>query len=72
MFPDGERDRFDEVDVQVSFEPGDPPCGHVTRVDPLAPTGGQGAQQPHALVPFTGWLGLLRVLSDLLAELDGP
>lgn len=60
------------MDVQVSFEPGDPPCGQVIRVDPLPRTSGQGAQPRHVPVPFAGWLGLLRVLSDLWAEPDEP
>ncbi len=60
------------MDVQLSFEPGDPPRGHVTRVDSLGPPGEKDAQSPDATVRFEGWLGLLRVLSDILAEPDEP
>ena len=52
------------MELRVTFEPGEPPCGHVAlvvrpgkEVDPI---------------PFIGWLGLLRVLSDLFAEPDDP
>jgi hypothetical protein len=43
------------VVVEIVFEECDPPSGRVA---------GQGADP----VPFVGWLGLLRVISELLTE----
>jgi len=57
------------VDLCVTFEDGTPPCGHVTLLHLLRPDTCQG---PDVAIPFVGWLGLLRVLSDLLAMPADP
>jgi hypothetical protein len=56
--------------VTVTFWNGDPPCGHISIVKPMVPGDGARLREPAAAVAFTGWLGLLRVLSDLLARSD--
>ena len=53
------------MELRVTFEPGEPPCGHVALM-------GRPGRELGAAIPFIGWLGLLRVLSDLFAELDKP
>ena len=59
-----------ELWVTVTFRSGDPPCGHISIVKPMAPVDDASLREPATAVPFTGWLGLLRVLSDLLAQSD--
>ena len=60
-----ERRTVASMELRVTFEPGEPPCGYVALV-------GRPGREMEAAVPFTGWLGLLRVLYDLFAEPDDP
>lgn len=53
------------MELRVTFEPGEPPCGHVALVE-------RPKRKVDPAIPFIGWLGLLRVLSDFLAEPDDP
>ena len=56
------------MELRVTFEPGEPPCGHVVLVGSLRPA----HEEFDAPIPFIGWLGLLHVLSDLFAPPDDP
>ncbi|MGH9226023.1 MAG: hypothetical protein ACRD2W_20070 [Acidimicrobiales bacterium] len=58
------------MELRVIFEAGDPPCGHVEIMNPRHPTGRPPTGEIRLSIAFTGWLGLLRVLSDLLARPD--
>ena len=65
MSPSVARPRVTSMELRVTFEPGEPPCGRVALV-------GRPDEESRVAIPFIGWLGLLRVLSDLFAEPDGP
>ena len=41
------------------------------RLDAIDPPAGRVSVEGRAEVPFVGWLGLLRVLSEILAAPDG-
>ena len=60
------------MELRVTFETGDPPTGHVTLVEAQGPLAKQPRPQGDHPIPFTGWLGLLRVLCDLLGHPDEP
>lgn len=56
------------MEVRITLEQSEPPVGRVTLTSPHA---APGSQEPS--VPFTGWLGLLRALSDAIASAaDAP
>lgn len=55
MFPSFARATMSCMEIKISFEQTDPPTGRVV--------GGGGE-----LVPFSGWLGLLKALSELVAR----
>lgn len=65
MSPGAARHTVTSMELRVTFYPGEPPCGHVELV-------GRPAGELEVAIPFIGWLGLLRVLSDLFAEPDDP
>ena len=65
MSPGVARRTVTSMELRVTFEPGEPPCGHVALV-------GRPGKEVDPAIPFIGWLGLLRVLSDLFAESDEP
>jgi len=55
------------MEVRISLDQSEPPVGRVTVTSP------RGVPATHSSVPFTGWLGLLRALSDVLgASGDAP
>ena len=60
------------MELRVTFEPGEPPCGHVVLVGSLRPAHEETDGELDAPIPFIGWLGLLRVLSDLFSPADDP
>ena len=73
MSPDEACRTVAAVELRVIFEPGEPPCGHVVAMPAFRAGDGEPAcPQPAAEIPFTGWLGLLRVLSDLVARAPDP
>lgn len=55
-----------DVHLWVTFEAGTPPCGHVALVDASSAGEDGVAWESEPPISFVGWLGLLRVLSDLL------
>ena len=65
MSPGVSRPIVNPMELRVTFEPGEPPCGNVALV-------GRPGKEVDPAIPFIGWLGLLRVLSDLFAEPDEP
>jgi hypothetical protein len=50
------------MEVRISLDQSEPPVGRLTVT---RPPGAPGA--PDASVPLTGWLGVLRALSDAMA-----
>jgi hypothetical protein len=56
------------MEVRISLDQTDPPVGRL-RVEPGPPDSGVAAAHD---VPFTGWLGLLHVLSDAIGSTADP
>lgn len=54
------------VEVRICLDGVTPPVGRLWR----APTGEEPADDSAPPVRFTGWLGLLRALSDIIEALD--
>jgi hypothetical protein len=52
------------VDVVIRIERAEPPVGTVRRVGAL----GRGVAEEDAEIPFEGWLGLMRALSEVFGE----
>lgn len=50
------------MEVRISLDQSEPPVGRLTV------TGPPGVPGTPSSVPFTGWLGLLRALSDALGS----
>jgi hypothetical protein len=49
------------MEVRISLDQSDPPIGRLTVTSPEHAPG-----RSQSSVPFTGWLGLLRALSDAI------
>jgi hypothetical protein len=56
------------MDVLIRLDHGEPPVGTVV---PLGADDAIGADYAIAAVPFVGWLGLLRALSNLIGQAEG-
>lgn len=56
------------MEVRIWLDQTDPPVG---RLRSVSDTGGAGADGP-ATAEFSGWLGLLRTLSDVLGSAEEP
>jgi hypothetical protein len=52
------------VEVRIWFDQSEPPVGHVQRLAAPGASSDRGA----ATTEFSGWLGLLRALSDVLDD----
>ncbi len=59
MFPSLPGANLAEMNIRLRIERSEPPCGDVSAEDGTA-------------IPFSGWLELLRILSDLLAQAGDP
>lgn len=49
------------MEVHISLDQSEPPVGRITVTSPPVTP-----ECTHSSVPFTGWLGLLRALSDAI------
>lgn len=54
-----------QVEIRISLKTSEPPTGSVILGAPFT------IEQPPMEVAFTGWLGLLRALDEILARSDG-
>jgi hypothetical protein len=54
------------MEVHIWLDPSDPPVGRLTVTSPPGTSG-----ELHRSVPFSGWLGLLRALSDAIESSGG-
>ena len=54
------------MEVRISLDQSEPPVGRLTVTSPPVTL-----ECTHSSVPFTGWLGLLRVLSDAIDASGG-
>jgi hypothetical protein len=56
------------MEVHIWFDRSEPPVGRLTVTSPPG-----GPRYIHSSAPFTGWLGLLRALSDAIDSVgDAP
>lgn len=58
------------MEIVISIETLDPPAGQVRLVPPAAP--GPGVADHTRCAGFTGWLGLLRALDDMIGRGSPP
>ena len=57
-----------EAWIRISLERVEPPAGRLGLVTDTQPASNAGSQE----VSFTGWLGLLRALEELLRSTEAP
>ena len=71
MFLDRFGARIPMVDLYIAFDAHSPPSGRVV-AELVPPTANEhrGGERGEVGVPFSGWLGLLKVLSDVLEAAD--
>jgi hypothetical protein len=65
---DGRGDPLDRMEIRISLERMEPPAGRLWQVRGAGPTPWDVEGRE---VPFTGWLGLLRALYEVLGQPGG-